>query len=105
MPFTTRQLSHDSPWTPSPYTAFKVLLSARLAAAVWSNISDCDETFNYWEPTHHLLYGHGLQTWEYDPRWVRLCAIIGGSGIKESGIKELPIGRLIIHFLVMILIS
>lgn len=69
VPFTSSQLSHDSPWTPSPYTAFKVLLSARLAAAVWSNISDCDETFNYWEPTHHLLYGHGLQTWEYDPRF------------------------------------
>ena len=25
----------------------------------------CPETFNYWEPTHFLIYGTGLQTWEY----------------------------------------
>ena len=43
-------------WTPSAYTAFKALLSARLCAAIWSNISDCDEVFNYWEPVSH--YSH-----------------------------------------------
>jgi len=69
VPYTTGQVQTSEPWTPSPYTAFKVLLSARLGAAVWSGISDCDETFNYWEPTHHLLYGQGLQTWEYDPKF------------------------------------
>ncbi|KAL1140575.1 hypothetical protein AAG570_000505, partial [Ranatra chinensis] len=59
---------------PTGYTAFKVLLSARIVAAIWSHISDCDETFNYWEPVcyliyyqHYLLYGKGLQTWEYSP--------------------------------------
>ena len=57
------------PWTPSPHTAFKLLLLVRLSAAIWSGISDCDETFNYWEPAHHMLYGQGLQTWEYDPRF------------------------------------
>ena len=25
--------------------------------------------YNYWEPAHQLLYGQGLQTWEYDPRF------------------------------------
>ena len=93
VPYTTSQVLSAEPWTPSPYTAFKVLyrcplemgnftlrnmdhgnfslctfqviLSARLGAAVWSGISDCDETFNYWEPAHFMLYGHGLQTWEY----------------------------------------
>jgi alpha-1,2-mannosyltransferase len=35
---------------PSVETAFKALLSARTCAAIWSNITDCDETFNYWEP-------------------------------------------------------
>lgn len=34
-----------------------------------SNISDCDETFNYWEPVHYLLYGKGFQTWEYSPTY------------------------------------
>lgn len=57
------------PWAPKPYTAFKALLSARLCAAVWSNISDCDETFNYWEPTHYLMYDNGMQTWEYSPAY------------------------------------
>ena len=59
----------SEPWTPAPHTALKLLLAARLSAAIWSGISDCDETFNYWEPTHQLLYGQGLQTWEYDPRF------------------------------------
>ena len=36
-------------------------------AAFFNSISDCDETFNYWENMHYLLYGRGLQTWEYSP--------------------------------------
>ncbi|XP_067910084.1 alpha-1,2-mannosyltransferase ALG9 isoform X1 [Heterodontus francisci] len=54
-------------WAPEGSTAFKCLISARFCAALLSNISDCDETFNYWEPTHFLLYGTGFQTWEYSP--------------------------------------
>jgi len=57
------------PWTPSPQATLKILISARLGSAVWSGISDCDETYNYWEPAYQLLYGHGLQTWEYDPKF------------------------------------
>ncbi|ESN96300.1 hypothetical protein HELRODRAFT_68493, partial [Helobdella robusta] len=56
-------------WSPSLHTAFKVLLSARLSSAIWSNISDCDETYNYWEPTHFLLHNYGFQTWEYSPAY------------------------------------
>ena len=37
-------------WSPNIQTTFKCLASARLCAAVWNNIQDCDETFNYWEP-------------------------------------------------------
>jgi len=57
------------PWTPSTQAALKLLLSVRLSSAVWSGISDCDETYNYWEPAHQLLYGQGMQTWEYDPQF------------------------------------
>ncbi|CAG7719441.1 unnamed protein product [Allacma fusca] len=57
----------DNEWSPSPYSAFKLILSARFAAALWTSISDCDETYNYWEPTHYLLFGKGFQTWEYSP--------------------------------------
>ncbi|XP_066261834.1 alpha-1,2-mannosyltransferase ALG9 [Euwallacea similis] len=54
---------------PSGDTAFKALLSARFCAAIWSYVSDCDETFNYWEPTHYLVFRKGLQTWEYSPQF------------------------------------
>ncbi|XP_037738051.1 alpha-1,2-mannosyltransferase ALG9 isoform X6 [Chelonia mydas] len=54
-------------WAPEGSTAFKCLISARFCAALLSNISDCDETFNYWEPMHYLVYGKGFQTWEYSP--------------------------------------
>lgn len=47
--------------------AFKLLFAARLISAATSSISDCDEVFNFWEPAHFLLYGHGMQTWEYAP--------------------------------------
>lgn len=57
------------PIFPSADVAFKALLSARICASIWSHIMDCDETFNYWEPLHYLLYNKGLQTWEYSPEF------------------------------------
>lgn len=54
---------------PGGDTAFKAFLSARFCSAIWCHISDCDETFNYWEPSHYLIYGKGLQTWEYSPEF------------------------------------
>ncbi|OAR01389.1 hypothetical protein LLEC1_07872 [Akanthomyces lecanii] len=50
-----------------PIKAFYVFLVANLIAAAYAPIQDCDETFNYWEPTHYLSHGYGLQTWEYSP--------------------------------------
>ena len=41
----------------------------RVTAGMWSGISDCDETYNYWEPLHYLIYGKGFQTWEYAPQY------------------------------------
>ena len=38
-------------------------------AAFFNSISDCDETFNYWENMHYLIYGKALQTWEYSPAY------------------------------------
>lgn len=74
---------------PGGETAFKALLSARFCAAIWSHVTDCDETYNYWEPMHYLgnidwhiliveslklkfnsaVFGKGLQTWEYSPEF------------------------------------
>lgn len=47
--------------------ALTLLLTLRFISAVTIPISDCDETFNYWEPLHYLTFHHGLQTWEYSP--------------------------------------
>ncbi|KAH8123573.1 Alg9-like mannosyltransferase family-domain-containing protein [Trichoderma asperelloides] len=55
-----------------------------MIAALFAPIQDCDETFNYWEPTHYLSHGYGLQTWEYSPDYairswlyVALHAVVG----------------------------
>ncbi|CCE66327.1 hypothetical protein TPHA_0P01690 [Tetrapisispora phaffii CBS 4417] len=46
------------------------LAISRLYVQPWfSIISDCDETFNYWEPLNLLLRGFGKQTWEYSPAY------------------------------------
>ncbi|KAI2623055.1 glycosyltransferase family 22 protein [Hypomontagnella submonticulosa] len=67
-----------------PIKVFYIFLAANLAAALFAPIQDCDETFNYWEPTHYLSHGYGLQTWEYSPEYairswfyVGLHAIVG----------------------------
>jgi alpha-1,2-mannosyltransferase len=43
---------------------------------MYNTISDCDEVFNYWEPMHFMLYGTGLQTWEYRWRIILLAATV-----------------------------
>lgn len=50
------------------YVLLVILLFSRLfLQPIYSLISDCDETFNYWEPLNLLLRGFGKQTWEYSP--------------------------------------
>ena len=60
-------------WCPDTRTGALFLALIRLYSAVSLPISDCDETFNYWEPAHYLLYGRGFQTWEYRCACVRAC--------------------------------
>ena len=73
-----------SPYGIEPISAFYLFLIANIVAALFAPIQDCDETFNYWEPTHYLSHGYGLQTWEYSPDYairswlyVGLHAIVG----------------------------
>ncbi|KAI1759428.1 glycosyltransferase family 22 protein [Hypoxylon sp. FL1150] len=73
-----------SPFMIEPIKAFYIFLAANVISALFAPIQDCDETFNYWEPTHYLSHGYGLQTWEYSPdfairswSYVGLHAIIG----------------------------
>jgi len=63
----SEQLEERQLWLPSLETALSLLILPRAASALLSPIADCDETFNYWEPLHYLLYRFGFQTWEYSP--------------------------------------
>ncbi len=85
---------HRKPPTPfavKPISAFYVFLGANVLAAMYAPIEDCDETFNYWEPTHYLSHGYGLQTWEYSPEYaIRSWAYISFHAIIGSFRRLLP---------------
>ncbi|KAH6856139.1 Alg9-like mannosyltransferase family-domain-containing protein [Chaetomium sp. MPI-CAGE-AT-0009] len=71
-----------------PISAFYIFLGANLIAALFAPIQDCDETFNYWEPTHYLSHGYGLQTWEYSPdyairSWLYIAIHAVGANIRR----------------------
>lgn len=55
-----------------------LLFSSRLYfQPFYSLISDCDETFNYWEPLNFLVRSFGKQTWEYSPEYaIRSWALL-----------------------------
>ncbi|KAJ3558974.1 hypothetical protein NM688_g620 [Phlebia brevispora] len=59
--------SQKAPWNPSLSLAFRLFVLVRVMAAMYANINDCDEVFNFWEPLHYLHRGHGFQTWETSP--------------------------------------
>ena len=56
-----------APFELSAIVAFYVFLVSHVIAAFYSPIQDCDEVFNFWEPTHYLNHHYGFQTWEYSP--------------------------------------
>eukprot|EP00752_Nemacystus_decipiens_P010009 g8924.t1 len=56
-------------WAPSALAASAFVLLIRMLSAGTTCVGDCDETYNYWEPLHYLLYGFGFQTWEYAPKF------------------------------------
>ncbi|PYH28616.1 dolichyl-P-Man:Man(6)GlcNAc(2)-PP-dolichol alpha-1,2-mannosyltransferase [Aspergillus neoniger CBS 115656] len=47
--------------------ALYLCIVTNVISALYAPIQDCDEVFNFWEPTHYLNHGYGLQTWEYSP--------------------------------------
>ena len=60
--------------TPSrPFSFLHALAVLTFIRLGWSLalpiLSDCDETFNFWEPLHYAHHGYGLQTWEYSPKY------------------------------------
>ncbi|KAI9873087.1 MAG: mannosyltransferase [Pleopsidium flavum] len=78
-----------------PIIAFYIFLLVNVLAATYAPIQDCDEVFNYWEPTHYLNHGYGLQTWEYSPEYsirswlyIVIHAFIGKLGSLFSKTKS-----------------
>ncbi|SCV05317.1 LANO_0H04808g1_1 [Lachancea nothofagi CBS 11611] len=68
-----------------------LLLASRLyLQPIYSLVSDCDETFNYWEPLNFLLRGFGKQTWEYSPEY----SIRSWAFLLPLYTSLLPIGKL-----------
>ncbi|EKM84086.1 hypothetical protein AGABI1DRAFT_67279 [Agaricus bisporus var. burnettii JB137-S8] len=57
------------PWVPSFSVAFRIMLLVRVSSAMFSNIDDCDEVYNFWEPLHLFARGYGFQTWEVAPQY------------------------------------
>lgn len=51
------------------FWVYTLLTLSHLLSATYAPIQDCDEVFNFWEPTHYLLHGYGLQTWELSPEY------------------------------------
>ncbi|XP_069752070.1 alpha-1,2-mannosyltransferase ALG9 isoform X5 [Narcine bancroftii] len=81
-------------WAPEGSTAFKCLISARLCAALLSNISDCDETFNYWEPVLVFYFLRCLLAF--------LCCVCELYFYKAVCKKfGLHVGRIMLAFLVL----
>lgn len=79
-PLNQNRKSHPRTFFAQGVTFFLV----NLLAAFYAPIQDCDEVYNYWEPTHYLNHHFGLQTWEYAPEfsirswlYISIHAIIG----------------------------
>ncbi|KAF2487004.1 Alg9-like mannosyltransferase family-domain-containing protein [Neohortaea acidophila] len=63
---------------PSKAVTFAIFFASHIIAALYHPIQDCDEVFNFWEPTHYFNHGNGFQTWEYSPAYaIRSWAYTG----------------------------
>ncbi|KAG0374846.1 mannosyltransferase [Mortierella sp. AD032] len=105
------ELSHwrdaVQPYCPSYSVAFKAIFLVRALAATYSNISDCDEVFNFWEPMHYLQYGSGLETWEYSPLYaIRSWAYILLHAIAAEITRlAMSANRLQVFFIIRIILG
>lgn len=86
--------SRVAPFSLQSGFAFTVFFIVNFLAALYAPIQDCDEVFNFWEPTHYLNHRFGLQTWEYAPEfsirswlYIVIHAIIGKTGSLLSSNK------------------
>ena len=93
-PQRREKIAESAPFELRPAVAFLILLASHTLAALYHPIQDCDEVFNYWEPTHYLTHGHAFQTWEYSPVYaIRSWAYAGLHALLTLPSKALPFGN------------
>ncbi|KAK3683152.1 mannosyltransferase [Vermiconidia calcicola] len=87
------QEASPPPFQLRPSVAFFVLFASHVVAAFYHPIQDCDEVFNFYEPSHYLNHGHGFQTWEYSPVYaIRSWAYAGLHAVFVTPGKLLAFG-------------
>lgn len=95
-----------SNYIPSTRVVLRVILIVRLISAFVLPESDCDATYNYWEPLHYLIYGRGFQTWEYIPDYaLRSYAYLGVHGIAAWLAKFAGMSKILTWYLTRCMIA
>jgi alpha-1,2-mannosyltransferase len=85
------------------YLIFSVLFTV---AQVINHIDDADETYGYYEPLHYLLYGKGMQTWEYGPDFaIRSYAFLMPFYAIASTFKLFGMNKVVVFFLLRAVIG
>ncbi|KAM0718269.1 hypothetical protein Q7P37_006601 [Cladosporium fusiforme] len=91
--------TEKAPFELSAIVAFYAFAVSHIIAAFFSPIQDCDEVFNFWEPTHYLNHKYGFQTWEYSPvyairswAYTSLHAVVTALSTFLPGM-DLPLGH------------
>ena len=85
----------------------QLLFSALFAfAASVNHIDDTDETYGYYEPIHYLLYGVGMQTWEYSPEYsIRSYAFLAPFAAVGAVLKAVGFTKLQVFYGIRLLLS
>lgn len=74
--------------------------------ALFNHIDDTDEPYGYWEPLHFLLFGHGMQTWEYAPKFaIRSYAFLMPVYLSLHFLKDLVPSKIYLFYLVRLLLG
>lgn len=61
----------------SELSIFLLFATVSVIGLTINHIDDTDEVYGYYEPLHYLLYGKGMQTWEYSPKYaIRYTLVI-----------------------------
>lgn len=96
-------LSEQGTISLSLLSAFRILFIMRCFSALYRILDDCDEVYNYWEPTHYLLQGYGRETWEYSTDYkirswafIFVNAVVGFATKLLTSTKVSPFNRVYI---------